>query len=413
MSSYVVGASYTKLGRHLEDSVADLTAAAARGAAADAGCELGEIELAVFANTRQGAMEGQHGIRGQCSIRPLGISGIPIINTDNACASSGFALGQAAAFIEAGLADVALVVGTEKMWYPGEEEKMYAAFRGSLDVHDDGTTTQKLLEMASSTPLPEGVEDVKPDSVFMAVYAALARQYMASYGLTQDQMAAVASKNFSHGAENPRAQRQRRRTTDEVLADKLVVWPLTRSMCAPISDGAGALVVCSERALGRFDAARAVRVRACAQASSVDREATDFDHGAVRRAASTAFERAGAAPGDIDVAEVHDATAFAEVLQLENTGLFGRGEAGPAAARGETSLGGRLPVNTSGGLLSKGHPTAATGVIQVCDLTEQLRGEAGSRQVPGARLALAECGGGWYGVEEAAIAVTILEAPSS
>jgi len=233
---------------------------------------------------------------------------------------------------------------------------------------------------------------------------------MASYGLTQGQMAAVTAKNFDHGAENPRAQRQRRRSTDEVLADKLVAWPLTRSMCAPISDGAGALVVCSDRALGRFDRARAVRVRASAQASSVDRDATDFDRGAVRRAASAAFARAGAEPADVDVAEVHHA-AFAEVLQLENIGLFGRGEAGPAAERGDTTVGGRLPVNTSGGLLAKGHPTAATGVIQVCDLAEQLRGEAGSRQVSGARLGLAECGGGWYGVEEAAISVTILEAP--
>jgi acetyl-CoA acetyltransferase len=412
LSVHVVGAAYTPLGRHIETSVEDLTAEAVRGALADADADVEAIEYAVFANTRQGAMEGQHGIRGECALRPLGLGGIPIVNTDNACASSGFAAGLAFAALEAGVADVALAVGTEKMWYPEELDRMYAAFLGSWDVRQIDATTERLLSLAERTPLPEGVADERPDSIFMAVYAALARQYMALYGTTVEEFAAVAAKNFGHGALNPRAQRRRERTTEEVLADKLVAWPLTRSMCAPISDGAGALVLVSDRVLDRFERARAVRVRTVSLGSGRDRDIDDYDHGGVRIAADRAYAKAGIVPEDVDVAEVHDATAVGEVIQLENLRLFARGEAGAAAVRGETALGGELPVNTSGGLTSKGHPTAATGAIQICDLVEQLRGEAGERQVPGARIGLAECGGGFYGVEDAAMAITVLEAPS-
>lgn len=411
MTVHVVGVGMTPLGRHYDQSVTDLSGTAVHAALADAELDVGDIQLAVYANTRQGVMEGQHGIRGQVALRPLGIEGIPLINTDNACASSAYALAIAGYALDAGAADVALVVGTEKMWFEGRKDKMYEAFLGSWDAANAEETAASLLKIAESTPLPEGVVDVTPDSVFMAVYAAITRQYMHDWGLTPHQLAAVASKNFDHGALNPMAQRRRRRSIDEVLDDKLVAWPLTRSMCAPISDGSGALVVVSDRVLDRFGRDRAVTVRGSSLSTGVAREVSEHDRGAVRLAAERAFEAAGVGPGDIDVAEVHDATSFGEIHQLENIGLYPRGEAGPAAERGETRLGGRLPVNTSGGLLSKGHPTAASGAIQIVDLVAQLRGEAGDRQVDGARIALAECGGGFYGVEEAAAAVTILEAP--
>jgi len=182
-------------------------------------------------------------------------------------------------------------------------------------------------------------------------------------------------------------------------------------MCAPISDGAAAAVVCHARALQRFDHARAVRISGMALASSSDRDATNYDRHVGRVAALQAYEAAGVGPEDIDVAEVHDACSFAEIVQTENLGFCERGAGGPLAERGDTRLGGRIPINPSGGLVSKGHPVGATGLIQIHEMVAQLRREAGKRQVEGARLALAENGGGFWGVEEAATAVTILMAP--
>jgi acetyl-CoA acetyltransferase len=195
---------------------------------------------------------------------------------------------------------------------------------------------------------------------------------------------------------------------DAVLGDRLVSWPLTLPMCAPLSDGAAALVVCSERALARLDRQRAVRVLASALVSGSDRAADDLSRHLGRVAATKAYEQAGIGPDAIDVAEVHDATSFAEILHVENLGFCPPGEGGAITERGETRLGGRLPVNPSGGLVSKGHPIAATGAIQIHELVTQLRGEAGARQVQGARFAAAENGGGFYGTEEAATVVTLL-----
>jgi acetyl-CoA acetyltransferase len=180
-------------------------------------------------------------------------------------------------------------------------------------------------------------------------------------------------------------------------------------MCAPMSDGAAALVVTSNPALaGR---ARAVRVRGMGVSSSSDRSPDGYDRHLTRVAATAAYERAGVGPEDIHVAELHDASAIAEILHSENVGFCAYGDGGPLAESGATALGGRLPINVSGGLLSKGHPIGATGAIQLVELVTQLRGEAGERQVAGARMALAENGGGFHGIEEAACVVTILEGP--
>jgi acetyl-CoA acetyltransferase len=197
-------------------------------------------------------------------------------------------------------------------------------------------------------------------------------------------------------------------TVDEVLADRPVIWPLTRAMCAPISDGAAAAVLCNGRGLARFDPHRVVRVEASVLVSGTDRDPGDYARHCGRVAAARAYEMAGYGPADMDVAEVHDATAFAEILQIENLGFCASGEGGPATARGDTAIGGRIPVNTSGGLVSKGHPIAATGLAMMHEIVAQLRGEAGARQVAGARVGIVENGGGFWGVEEAATAITIL-----
>ncbi len=406
---HIVGIGMTPLGKFPDRSVKELTKSAVDTALADAGAGMDDIEAAWFSNTRQGMMEGQNTVRGQCALRSMGFESIPIINVENACCSSSTGLNQAFAYLKAGLADVALVAGTEKMFYPEKRELMFQAFRGGWDVHTQEETERNLLALGEGLELPpEALEDTGEHSIFMDIYASLARQHMKNFGTTQRQIAAAASKSHFHSTMNPLAQYQKDFSVDDVLNDRLISWPLTRAMCAPLSDGAGALVLCNDEALGRFDKVRAVKVLASSLVSSSNRDPNDFDHHLGKMAADRAYEMAGVGPEDVDVAEVHDASAYAEIVQVENMGFCARGDGGALAESGETRLGGRIPVNTSGGLLSKGHPIGATGAIQIHELVTQLRGEAGKRQVEGARIAAAENGGGFYGIEEAATVVTVL-----
>ncbi|MFC0220259.1 thiolase family protein [Pseudochelatococcus lubricantis] len=407
---FITGIGMTRLGKHLDRSVKSLTAEAVSAALADAGIGQVSIDAAWFCNTRQGALEGQHGVRGQAALRAYGFEGIPIFNTDNACASSSSGLIQAYAAVKAGLYEVALVVGAEKMNYPEKRKEMFDAFKGSWDRELADQHLQELLAMGADLPLPdEARQGAEERSVFMDIYAAMGRFHMQQFGTTQRQFAAVAAKNHWHSQWNPNAQYQNPMSVEEVLADKLIAWPLTRSMCAPMSDGACALVVTSGRSLGRFDAQRAVRVRGIAAASGSNRRPADFDRHITRTAADRAYEMAGVEPADVSLAEIHDASAIAEIVQMENCRLCEYGEGGRLVESNATRLGGRLPINVSGGLHSKGHPIGATGAIMVHDLVRQLRGEAGPAQVESARIGLAENGGGFYGLEEAACVVTILE----
>jgi acetyl-CoA acyltransferase len=407
---YIVGIGMTKLGKFPARSVKDLTQEAVQGALADAGCDLTDIQAAWFSNTRQGIMEGQNTIRGQCSLRAMGFQGIPITNVENACASASTGVREAYAHIKADMCDIALVVGADKMFFPDKKAEMFRAFLGGADIHLLDTSTAWLDSLSrGSEPMQHAGTGVSVRSFFMDYYAAMACVHMRLFGTTQRQIAAVAAKNHFHSTLNPLSQYRQDMSVEDVLGDLPVKWPLTRAMCAPISDGAAAAVLCGEQALHRFDRARAVRIAGLALASSSDRAVEDFDRHIGRVAALQAYEAAGVGPGDIDVAEVHDACAFAEIVQIENLGFCERGRGGWVSEQGETRLGGRIPVNPSGGLVSKGHPVGATGLIQFHELVAQLRGEAGARQVPGARLAIAENGGGFWGVEEAATTVSILE----
>ena len=260
-----------------------------------------------------------------------------------------------------------------------------------------------------STPPPDS-ETTEPHSVFMDVYAAFCRHHMATFGTTQRQMAAVSAKNHGHSVHNPRSQYRRSFSVEEVLAARPVVWPLTVPMCSPVSDGAAAALVCSRAFAERLGAlSRAVRIRASVLMSGDHRDPDRLNDHVARKASRRAYEIAGLGPDEIDVVECHDATAFGEILQSEMLGFFHFGDGGPAAERGETRLGGRIPFNPSGGLESKGHPIGATGLGQMFELVSQLRGQRAPRQVEGARIALAENGGGLRGVEEAAVAITILD----
>ena len=409
---FIIGAAATPLGKHLDRTVKQLSAQAVAGALADAGVQRCEIEAAWFCNTRQGVLEGQHGIRGQCSLRGDGFERLAIFNTDNACASSSSGLYQAYASVRAALADIALVVGVEKMNYPERRKEMFEAFKGSWDRELADEHLASLLALGEGVEVPAVAEAAPERSVFMDIYAAQARFHMRRFGTTPRQIACVAAKNHWHSQWNPLAQYRTPMTVDEVLADRMISWPMTRSMCAPMSDGACALVVASEKAVARLGASkRAVRIRGIAIASGVERAPDDDEHHITRLAAMLAYERAGVGPSDISLAEMHDASAIAEIIHSEHVGFCDSGIGGEFVESGATRLGGRLPINVSGGLLSKGHPIGATGALMVHDLVRQLRGEAGAAQVHGARLGLAENGGGFYGAEEAVCAVTVLEAP--
>ena len=406
---YVAGVSMTPFGKQLNRSVKELAAEALHGALADAGAERGQIEAVFYGNCVQGHMEGQDMVRGEIALRDAGIQRIPVVNVENACATGSTALHMAGSYGRSGACDVALAIGVEKMFSP-DKALMFAAFDGAWDVHTVERNRHVLTSIGDGVPVPPGSQSDKPYSVFMDVYAGLCRLHMKTFGSTQRQLAAVAAKNHQHSTLNPLSQYQRPYSIDEVLAAPPITFPLTLPMCSPISDGAAAAIVCNAAGLAKLggNPRRAKRVLASVLQTGSERDPADYAHHVTRLAAERAYAQAGIGPGDISVAEVHDATAMGEIIEVEALGLVGPGDAGPAAERGELSLGGRMPVNPSGGLESKGHPIGATGLGQVYELVMQLRGEAGPRQVDGARIALAQNGGGIIGVEEAVVAVTVL-----
>lgn len=402
---FVVGVGMTPFGKFLDVSLKELARDAVTAALADAGCEVADIDVAYFSNASQAAVEGQYMIPGQLALRSMGFARIPIVNVENACASASTAFYLASMQLKAGEADVALAVGAEKM-YAADKERSFAVLGGAWDVHEVEQTLRN-LELLRGGVLPPQAEG-PTKSVFMEVYAALAAQHMRRFGSTPRQFAAVAAKNHHHSVHNPLAQYRTDYSIDEILAARPVAWPLTLPMCAPISDGAAAVLLCRSSALHKFSRPRAVKVYSTVLASGSARGPEDLHEHISRRAALLAYERAGIGPEDISVAEVHDATAVGEVIQSENLGFCDLGEGGLIAERGETAIGGRIPINPSGGLECKGHPIGVTGLAQVVELVTQLRRESGQRQVDAARFAIAENGGGFHGFEEAVACVTIL-----
>lgn len=406
---FVIGVGMTAFGRLADATVQGLAEEAVALALADAGIAHRDVETIAFANATQDAMEGQYGIRGQVALQRLPFDLVPIINVENACASASTAFQTVIAQISAGFADVGLAIGSEKMTSTDQQLSMNA-FEGSWDRANRTATISRMAELGRDmqTP-PEERARESPRTVFMDIYSAFAKYHMARFGTTQRQLAAVAAKNHGHSVENPLSQYRRPFTIEEVLGSRLIAWPLTLPMCSPISDGAAAAVLCSGRMLRKLGRQDAVRVRACVLMNGGRRLPEDIESHVSRQASRKAYDIAGVGSADIDVVECHDATAFGEIQQSENLGFFDFGDGGPAAERGDTKIGGKIPFNPSGGLESKGHPIGATGLGQIHELVTQLRGRAGRRQVEGARIALQENGGGLMGVEEAAVAVTILE----
>lgn len=409
---YIAGIGMTPFGRASDQTVKDLTKHAISASLSDAGLPQSRMEAIFYSNTSQSSLEGQYMIGGQVALRPLGFQTVPIMNIENACASSSTGFHTAFAYIRAGLCDVALVVGVDKMTHP-DKAKSLALFDGAWDVHQKDAALARLMEMSGTQPPATDLGGVANRSVFMDIYAALARSHMEMFGTTQRQIAAVSAKNHYHSTFNPLAQYQKDMSVEEVLAAPTISWPLTLPMCAPVTDGGAAAVLIAGDAMTPEIRKRAVKIRASILASGSDRSPSDYERNLCHLAALRAYEMAGLGPKDMSVAEVHDASAFAEIAQIENLGFVNFGEGGPASERGETKLGGRIPVNVSGGLESKGHPIGATGLGQLYELTRQVRGEGGKSQVADARFAIAENGGGFHGYEEAAVCITILESPAS
>lgn len=459
---FVIGSHTIKFGRYLQNGIKELTAWTAAGVFKDAGIEKKDIQSAWFSNSGWGMRNYQHCIRGQVALRPLGIDAIPITNVENACAGGSTAFHGAWKDVASGLVDISLAIGAEKV-YAMNKYAMFAGFMSGLDV--EGIFDQieyikriapEMLEVPGEMPVTGGKTEVKKKksgsqgklhdywnmfatyiilgesmgydnvkkllksmkgtgkgagtdhSPFMDVYAFAARAHMKKYGSTMRQLAVIASKNHWHSTMNPNAQYTFEVSIDDVLNDRMVSYPLTRAMCAPIGDGAASAILASEDVVKRLGvSSRAVKVRASVLVSGRTRSQDEPDIG--ERAGEIAYEKSGLGPGDIDLAEVHDATAYGELHQTEALGFFPMGEGGVYAEKGETKVGGKKPINTSGGLLSRGHPIGASGLAQINELVTQLRGEAGKRQVKNARLALAENGGGALGSEEAALCIHILE----
>jgi acetyl-CoA acetyltransferase len=386
----IIGVGMTQFGKLEGETLASLGASAIRLALADAAVTADSVDLVVHGNAMGGVLTGQQMIRGQVVITGTGLSGKPVINVENACATASTGVQVALAGIQAGLYDNAVVCGTERMTHRSTSEVL-AAMTSGTDVGR----------------LPQIAEEVTGDpdfsgSFFMEIYADFARDYMAASGATVEDFAEVAAKNSAHGALNPLAQSRKPRTREEVLASRMIADPLHLLMCSPIADGAAALVLQAADVRGRDP--RAVRILGTALRSGVP--GTDSDVEA--RTAAAAYEQSGLGPEDIDVAEVHDAASPNELAMYEKLSFCASGDGPRLLASGATRLGGRIPFNPSGGLVSRGHPVGATGCAQLIELTTQLRGEAGERQVEGARVGLAENAGGYLHPEAAACTVTIL-----
>lgn len=409
----IIGGSVTRFGRHRDRNLKSLAAEAIEGALRDAGITKEMLQGAWVGNAAQGVLEGQESVRGQVVLRAMGIGGIPVVNVENACASSATALNGAWAMLALGEIDVALVLGMEKMYFE-DRNRVMGAFTGAMDVEmlpvimAEFQRQEEEVRKALAAEGGGGREKSGQRTVFMDVYAVMARRHMEKYGTTQRHLAAISSKNHFHSSMNPLAQYRNTFTIEEVLSAPEVAWPLTRPMCSPIGDGAAAAVLCSaEFAKGR-GISGAPEIAACVLASGQD--PTGGEDSSLTKLARKAYEKAGIGPEDIHLAEVHDATAFGELYAMEDLGFCPLGQGGPFAEAGNTTLGGKIPVNVSGGLESQGHPVGATGIRQVVELYWHLTGRAGKRQVQGAKVGLAQNTGGTVAGTEAALSVTILKA---
>ncbi|MEK6710232.1 MAG: thiolase family protein [Nitrospinota bacterium] len=382
----IAGVGMHPFGKFLDKSLEDLARVAVWNAVGDSGVPPKEIQAAYVANSLGGLVTGQEGVRGQVILRDAGFSGIPIINVENACASGTTALRCGWMEVALGIHDAVLVLGVEKLFLPRTADSI-RILMADAEV--------RLMDMGFQ---------------FIGWYAMELRKYMASYGWNKEHFARVVEKNSFNGSLNPNAQHRKPLSVEQVLNSRLVADPLTLYMCAPMSDGAAAAVLCSRERAGRYTARPLVEIAAIGLQSGRYADARGAARPSITTlAAKEAYERAGLGPEDVDVAEVHDAVAPSELYHYEDLGFCGKGEGAALIEAGRTKITGDLPVNTSGGLAARGHPVAATGLAQVAEIVWQLRGEAGPRQVADPKVGLVENTGGIVEDEAAVATVTLLK----
>lgn len=398
--AWVAGAAMTAFGKNTPD-LRGLAERAVTDALDDAGIAAADVQQVFFGNASAGLLQGQEMIRGQVLLRDTGLLGAPVVNVENACASGASAFHLAVGSVLGGQADITLAVGVEELVVPSRT-RTFAALAAATDTVRRPDMRAIVEAYALGEGDPDGIDLAA--SPFMAHYAAKGAEYLERYGGTAEDLAIVVVKSRRNGSANPKAQFSRPVTAEEVLAGRMVADPLRLAMCAPIGNGGAALVVMSDGAARRHGRT-GVRVRGTAMVSNDPASPVP----PARAAADRAYERTGVGPDDIDLVEVHDAAAPAELILVEDLLLAGPGEALDLLRRGATDVNGELPVNPSGGLLSRGHPIGATGCAQLVELTDQLRGRARTRQVAGARLGMAQNGGGVLDGDEAVVALTILE----
>lgn len=380
----IIGVGMTRFGKWLERSMEDLGREAVWSAIEDANVLLTDIEVAYVGNGLAPQLTELKGTIGQHVLTQAGLFGVPIINVENACSSGSTALRGAYLEVASGNCDVALALGVEKLFC--------------------GDTAKSAAAMAQGTAL------AKLGFMFVGLYSMQIRRWLEKYGVTKEQCAKVVVKNSYNGSLNPYAQFRKPLTVEDVLNSRVVAEPLTQFMCSTMGDGAAAAVVCSKELAKKFTSKPLVDIAACELVSGTYTFPGQEHEAITKRAAQRAYKKAGIGPEDVNVAEVHDGMAPAELLLYEELGFCKPGEAGRMIDEGRTTLTGPIPVNPSGGLAAKGHPVGATGLAQVAEIVWQLRGEAGERQVTNKpRVGMTENAGGWSSDDNAACAVTILK----
>jgi benzoylsuccinyl-CoA thiolase BbsB subunit len=373
----VIGVGMTKFGRFPETSFEDLGREAIMNAIKDADIKPKEIEFGYCGNVYGGMCMGQR------LLKEIGIADIEIINVDNACASGSTALRGVWYAIATGLYDIGIAVGIEK-----------------------------LTHLPPATLVPPG-EDLQGEMgmVFPAYFAMIMRKYMETFGTTLEQVAKISVKNHHNGCLNPYSQFQKEVTVEEVLSSRMICDPITLLQCCPTSDGAAAAILCSSSLARRYTSHMITIAASVLRTGNFLYTQKDFSFSDLTaNVAKKAYEMAHVGPEDIDLCELHDAFAINELLHYEELGFCSRGEGGILIEKGETEIDGKIPVNTSGGLLSKGHPLGATGVAQIAEIVWQLRGKAGKRQVKNPKVGLAHLvGGAVTDIENGACTVHIIK----
>jgi acetyl-CoA acyltransferase len=388
----ILGVGMHPFGKFENKHIKDLANTAIWNAIEDAGIDAKLIEAAFVGNCLGGLLVGQESIRGQVILRHAGFKGIPIVNVENACATASTAFRMAWMSVMSGMHDVVLAVGVEKM-FVGNTAKSIEALTNATDV-----------EVAGNMGLQ-----------FSSIYAMNIRKKMHDYGWTREDLARVAEKNSFNGSLNPNAQFRKPLSIEDVLNSKMIADPITLYMASPMGDGAAAAIICNEKIARKLSGSRPIIRIAASElrsgfASMLESKATE---GTTYFTAQKAYEQAGVGPEDLDFAEVHDAMSPAELKLYEELGFCKEGDAISLIREGRTKITGDFPVNTSGGLASRGHPVGATGLAQIAELVWQLRGEAGARQISGKnstlpRFGLAQNDGGFVEGDQAASCIHIL-----